>query len=312
MIMKILFFIAQLAAFLLFSPFLSGLIARIKNNLRMRKGQSIFQPYFDLVKLFSKENVVSGTASWIYRVTPLVVLSATLTAALFVPIFIFSSSASTAGDFLVLVFVFAAGRFFMALSALDTASSFGGLGASREMFISSLAEPVFCLAIFALYLEFGSTGIIASSGFHNFTAASFSAGLALFMVMLAETSRIPIDNRETHLELTMIHEAMVLEYSGKSLAFLEMAGHIRQMIWFFLIAQIILPISVPTFTCNSSVIFSAAAWFLWYAGRIILVAIAIAVLEVSVAKMRLFRAADFFGFGFILAVIAVIAAIIKV
>ena len=212
------------------------------------------------------------------------------------------------GDFLALIFIFALGRFFLCLSALDTGSSFGGMGSSREMFISSLAEPALLLVVFSISLQFGSTDISAFTGMHAVTISSLIAAIALFLVTIAETSRIPVDNQETHLELTMVHEAMVLEYSGRSLALIEMASYIKQMIFFFLIAQIVFPICLPAFGNLTQVFF----WALWYLVRIILISIMAALVEVSVAKMRLFRVADFLGFACVLGVIACVCAIVGV
>jgi len=306
--MKIFILILQLVLFILIAPFLSGLITRMKNNIRMRRGQSIFQPYYNLVKLFSKGEVVSETASWIFRVSPFVVISSSLTAAMLIPVFIFSSPAHHVGDFLALIFIFSLGRFFLALSALDTGSSFGGMGSSREMFISSLAEPALLLVVFSVSLQFGSTDISAFSGMHAVTISSLITAIALFLVTIAETSRIPVDNQETHLELTMVHEAMVLEYSGRSLALIEMASYIKQMIFFFLIAQIIFPIGLPVFGDLTQPFF----WALWYLVRIIIISMMVALVEVSVAKMRLFRVADFLGFACVLGIIACICAIVGV
>ncbi len=297
--MEIIITIAQLILFIAAAPILSGLIAKAKNNIRMRKGQSIFQPYYNLVKLFSKEEVVSETASWIFKVTPFIVFSAMLTASILVPVFIFSPLLRM-GDFLALIFIFALGRFFLALAALDIGSSFGGMGASREMFISSLVEPAFCLAVFSIFLQFGSTDISVFSAAHPVSVCSIVAAFVLFMVTLAETSRIPVDNQETHLELTMVHEAMGLEYSGRSLALIELSAHIKQMILFFLIAQLIFPVNFSGF------------WSVWYLARIMVIVIAVALVEVSVAKMRLFRVADFLGFAFVLGMIAVVCAVLGV
>ena len=299
--------ILQIILFIVIAPFLSGLLTKIKNNLRMRKGQSIFQPYYNLAKLFSKDEVVSETASWLFRITPFVVLSATLVAAILIPVFIFASPAHKIGDFFVLVFIFALGRFFLALAALDTGSSFGGMGSSREMFISSLVEPALCMVIFAVSLQCGSTDISAFSGMHAIPVSSIVAALALFLVTIAETSRIPVDNHETHLELTMVHEAMVLEYSGRSLALIEMASYVKQMILFVLIAQIIFPIGL--LALNLTQIFP---WVLWYLLRLGIIVVIVALIEVNVAKMRLFRVADFLGFAFVLGIIATVCTILGV
>lgn len=299
--------ILQITLFIVAAPLLSGLINKIKNSLRMREGQCIFQPYYNLAKLFSKDEVISETASWVFRVTPFVVLSSTLAAAILIPVFIFTSPAHEIGDFLALVFIFALGRFFLGLAALDTGSSFAGMGGSREMFISSLVEPALCMVIFAVSLQFGSTDISAFNDVHAITVSSVVAALALFLVTIAETSRIPVDNQETHLELTMVHEAMVLEYSGRSLALIEMASYIKQMIFFFLIAQIIFPIVSPSVNLRQIL-----PWVLWYLARIGIIAAIVALVEVTVAKMRLFRVADFLGFAFVLGVIAAVCAIIGV
>jgi formate hydrogenlyase subunit 4 len=299
--------ILQIILFIASAPLLSGLISSVKNNLRMRRGQSIFQPYYNLTKLFSKDEVVSETASWIFRITPFVVLSSTLVAAMLIPVLIFLRPAYQMGDFLALIFIFALGRFFLALAALDTGSAFGGMGSSREMFISSLVEPAFCMAIFAVSLQFKSTDISAFSGRHAVMFSSVVAVLVLFLVAIAETSRIPVDNQETHLELTMVHEAMVLEYSGRSLALIELASYIKQMIFFFLIAQLIFPIG-PL----AGSFFQILLWLLWYLSRIIIIAVIMAIVEVSVAKMRLFRVVDFLGFAFVLGVIATVCAILGV
>lgn len=302
----IILILLQLILFIVISPFLSGLITKIKNNIRMRRGQGILQPYYNLAKLFSKAEVISETASWIFRITPFVVISSALAAGLLVPVFIFPNQAHYMGDFLAFIFILGLGRFFLALSALDTGSSFGGMGSSREMFISSLVEPAVCLSIFSISLQFGSTNIAASSGMHPLTVSAIVTAAALFLITIAETSRVPVDNQETHLELTMVHEAMTLEYSGKSLALIELSSYIKQMIWFFLIAQIIFPIALPVFVNLREIIL----WLLWYLTRIFIIAIITAVVEISVAKMRLFRVADFLGFAFVLAVIAALCAIL--
>ncbi len=305
---NILIIILQVFVFIVVSPLLSGLISKIKNNIRMRKGQSVFQPYYNLVKLFSKDEVISYDASWIFIAAPVIVLSAMLSAALFIPVFILPAPMHQIGDFLALIFIFALGRFFLALSALDTGSSFGGMGSSREMFISSLSEPALCLVVFSVLLQTGSTDISLSSGACMLSVSSVITAVTLFLITIAETSRVPVDNQETHLELTMVHEAMVLEYSGRSLALLEMASHIKQMIMFFLIAQIIFPIALPVFGGFAGILY----WILWYIARIIIIVVAVALLEISIAKMRLFRVADFLGFTFVLGIIAVVCAVLGV
>lgn len=289
---NIAFSILQLMLFIGIAPFLSGLISVIKNNIRMRKGQSIFQPYCNLSKLFSKGEVISQTASWIFRVTPFIVISSALVGTLLIPLLLNLFPLRYIGDFLVLIFVFSLGRFFLALSALDTGSAFGGMGSSREMFISSLVEPILLLAVFSISLQFGSTNISVFGHMHTVTVSSTITAIALFIAMIAETSRIPVDNQETHLELTMVHEAMLLEYSGRSLALIETASYIKQMIFFFIIGQLVFPALMPL--------------------GVIIIAVLVAFVEVSLAKMRLFRVPDLLVFGFALGIIAVACSILGV
>ncbi|MFH1857172.1 MAG: NADH-quinone oxidoreductase subunit H [Candidatus Omnitrophota bacterium] len=303
--MKTIIILIQTLFIIAASPLISGLIRKIKNTLRMRIGASIFQPYYNLIKLFAKEETVSENTSWIFRFTPLIVFASVVTASLLVPALISPVSFNMMGDFLLIIFLLALGRFFMALAGLDAASAFGGMGSSREMFISGLAEPVAILSVFTVSISHGSTSLFVIT---NSAAAHFStiiASFSLLMVLIAETSRVPVDNQETHLELTMVHEAMVLEYSGRSLALIEWASHIKQIIFFSLIANVMLPWTMPIYGGALSV---AAAGFAVYILKMAAIAVIVAVIEVSVAKMRLFRVVDFMGFAFILSLAAVVSA----
>ncbi len=286
---------------IIIAPLVSGIITKIKNNLRMRKGPGIFQPYHNLIKLFYKEEVISETTSWIFRITPFIVLSSAVMAVFLVPVFTGAGRSQYIGDFILIIFILALGRFFLALAGLDAGSSFGGMGSSREMFLSSMAEPAAIIAIFAVSLNAGTTnlGIISGAGAMKFS--SIAASFSLLMVVIAETSRIPIDNQETHLELTMIHEAMVLEYSGRSLALIELASHVKQIVFFSLIAGILFPAAVH----GSAIIFSIAVYIL----KILGISAIISVIEVSVAKMRLFRAVDFLAFSFVIGLAAIVMSI---
>ncbi|MBU0630082.1 MAG: NADH-quinone oxidoreductase subunit H [Candidatus Margulisbacteria bacterium] len=260
------------------APLISGVISRIKNNLRLRRGPGIFQPYFNLGKLFKKEARFSEHSSWLTKVTPYIVLGSVLSAAVFM----------RAGDLILLVFVLSLGRFFLALAGLDPASPFGGLGSSREMFFAGFLEPIILLAIFASVLSGGGA----------INASSILAASALFLATLAETSRVPVDNQETHLELTMVHEAMVLEYSGRSLALIELASYLKQAIFFSLILLVLWPFLVSRIG--------------WYLLSLLGLAVIVAFTEVSLAKMRLFRVVDFLFFAGILALLAVISAALGV
>lgn len=285
--MKYLLVGLQIVVLIAVSPFITGLIKKIKNFIRLRKGPGVFQPYYDLAKLAGKEEVISRDTSWIFAFAPYAVIGSVTAALLLVPAFGPGISLNRAGDLIAMIFILAFGRFFMALAGLDAGSAFGGMGSSREMFISSLVEPVALLSVFAVSLNCGSTDAQAVASYGTFRFSTLVATGALFAVTIAETSRIPVDNRETHLELTMIHEAMVLEYSGRSLALIELASHIKQVLFFSVIAAVAVP-------------------FGNYAVKMLAIAAAVAALEVSMAKMRLFRVVDMMSFSFVLSVIAVV------
>lgn len=296
--MKLFFLPAQTLFVIIAAPLLSGLIKKIKNNLRMRLGASPFQPYYNLAKLFKKEEVISQNSSWIFKVTPYLVLTVVLAAINLVPVFDAGApSPNPIGNLLTFVFLMAFARFFLCLSGLDTASVFTGMGSSREMFISGLAEPVMLLAIFTISLNTNAS----ACGFYCFRFSSLIAAIALFLLSLAETSRIPVDNQETHLELTMVHKALVLEYSGRSLALIELSFYIKQMLFFSILANII-----PPFTLISNIYLTGLAGISIYFLKIIVICLVVAFVEVSLAKMRLFRVVDFLGFAFVLSLISVV------
>jgi formate hydrogenlyase subunit 4 len=308
--MNMICIIIKLACIAAVAPLVGGIISKIKNTLRMRQGPGVLQPYYNLAKLMAKEEVRSENASWIFVLTPWVVLVSSLVALCVVPVALPRCSAYLMGDFLLVFFVLGLGRFFLALAGLDTGSAFGGMGSSREMFISGFAEPAAILAAFAAGFGRGSTSLGAIAQGQMVTFSSVLAGVALFLVALAETSRIPIDNQETHLELTMVHEAMVLEYSGPSLALLEMAGYIRQMIFFSLITVVVLPPAAALFPAAGAMAPVLALGI--YGAAVALLSATVAVVEVSVAKMRLFRTVDFLAFAFIISGMAVVASIVGV
>jgi len=267
------------------APFISGLTSKIKNNLRMRHGQPIFQPYYNLRKLFSKEAIIPENASWIFAAAPSIVLAAALCATLLLPFPEQIRSSNGVAALLTIIFILALGRFFQALAGLDAGSAFGGMGSSREMFVSSYVEPVACLAIFSLLLSSAHCSLSA-----------ILTGLAVLTVVLAETSRLPFDNQETHLELTMIHEAMVLDHSGPLLALIELAGYIRQSFWIVLLASILIPL-------NS---------FLALSSAVIILCFVIALIEIGIAKFRLFKVPDILMLGFVLALLAVAAGVMRI
>jgi len=300
--MKLVILFIQVFLIIVIAPFLSGFIRKLKNNFRMRKGQSVFQPYYNLFKLCVKGEVISENSSWVFRIAPFMYLASAITALFLIPVFSTGISLNSMGDFLAIIFVFSFGRFFLALAGLDSASAFTGMGSSREMFISSFLEPLILLSAFVVSLNAGSTSFQAAGAIFDMRLSSVIAAVSLFIVLIAETSRLPVDNQETHLELTMVHEAMLLEYSGSRLALIELATHIKQAVFFSLVANIVLPWRIVNLF-NFPQFFSGIQIYLV---KILVIAVVVAVLEVSLAKMRLFRLVDFFGFSFVLAIIALV------
>jgi formate hydrogenlyase subunit 4 len=234
--------LSPLAAGLL-SPLLAGLVNRTKSIVAGRKGPPLLQGYYDLLRLFRKESVYSTTTSWIFRAAPWVIFCCTLAATCIVPVVRSASVALFPGDFILLVYLLALARFFLILSALDTGSAFGGMGASREAFFSSLSEPVLFLCFLNVLRAHGQTGIasaLASTGPADAITLAMTA-IPLFILLLAENSRIPVDDPATHLELTMIHEAMILDNSGRGLGLMEYAASIKLWLFSLLLAGIVLP-----------------------------------------------------------------------
>src|SRR5467141_1754439 len=239
--------IAQTALALLLAPGLVGLIRWLKARLQNRRGAPVWQPYLELRKLFAKEVVVSSNASWLFRAAPFVVFASTVAVALLVPVLAVPLPFDSVGDLLVVVYLLLLGTFFLALAGLDPGSAFGGMGSSREMTVAAIAEPTIALAIFALAQGAGSTNlgrivtqILANPGTVINPGHLLAFG-AMFIVTLAETGRLPVDNPSTHLELTMIHEAMILEYSGRYLALIEWAAALKLLIFFSLLANLFVP-----------------------------------------------------------------------
>jgi len=283
----------QVLVILALAPLLTGIIRKTKARTQKRIGASILQPYYDILKLVRKDQVVSDQTSWIFRACPWVNFAVMATAAFFIPVFLVYTPFGLVGDLLLVVGLFALGRFFTMLAGLDVASSFGGLGSSREMMISALLEPALFLSIFVVAITYGGTnlstliGASSNSSFLPHPQIIFAA-IGLFIIILGETGRLPFDNPATHLELTMVHETMILEYSGKSLALMEWSQSIKQIILFTLMVNIFVPWGIS----SSILLSSLAVGFLTFIGKISLFGIFVAFLESSVAKWRLFRIPD--------------------
>lgn len=289
------------------SPLVKGFINKMEARIQCRRGPSLFQPYYNLVKLLQKDAVVSEIASWIFRATPYVTFISILLIALLVPVLSSQVPLNFIGDIILIIYLFALGRFFLALSSLDTGSAFGGMGSSREMAISSMAEPAMMLSIFTVSLTVGSTNLSNITGtllnYKSLNPSLFLAFAALVIVIIAETGRIPVDNPFTHLELTMIHEGMILEFSGRYLALIEWASSMKLLLLLTILVNTFLPWGIATDLTFPDLIIS----FALYLVKIGFFAFAIVMLESSLAKVRLFRIPNLLGTSFILSLLAIIS-----
>jgi formate hydrogenlyase subunit 4 len=301
----------QAAVFVGAAPLLAGWTKRLKCRSQNRSAPTVLQPYRELAKLFRKEVLLASNASWLFRGAPYVVFAATVLAAAVVPLLAVSLPTAAIADVIVLVGLFALARFFLALAGMDIGTAFGGMGSSREMTIASLAEPAMLMAVFTLAMTASTTNLsvamesILQSGLVLRPSFVFAL-LGLAMVAVAETGRIPVDNPATHLELTMIHEAMILEYSGRHLALMEWAAQIKLMVYGVLIANIFFPWGIATETALSALAVGALAIAL----KLALLAMALVVSETVLAKMRLFRAPQYLSFAYLLTVLGMLSHII--
>ncbi|MDE2059958.1 MAG: NADH-quinone oxidoreductase subunit H [candidate division NC10 bacterium] len=309
MLTQILIEVIQLLLVGLGAPLLVGLVRRVKARLQGRRGAGVLQPYADLRKLLVKETIVSETTSWIFWFTPYLLAATMLFSALLVPLLTTRTPLGFLGNIIVLMYLFLLGTFFLALAGLDAGSAFGGMGSSREMAVAALAEPTVMIAIFAIALRAGNTGLDeivrrgASDSLLLLTPGHLLAFMAFFIVALAETGRLPVDNPATHLELTMIHEAMVLEYSGRHLMLIEWAAGMKLLIFLALLSNLFFPWGVALTVTP----FALAVAFGALIVKVGALAAGIAALETAVAKLRLFRLPALLSGSFALALLAVIS-----
>lgn len=293
------------------APLLAGWVKRMKCTLQNRAAPSLWQPYRDLAKLLRKESLVAERASWVFRATPSLVFAVTLFAAACVPLVATRLPTAAIADVIVLVGFLALARFFTALAALDIGTAFGGMGASREMMIGALAEPVLLMVVFTYAMSASTTNLSEAVSYTLESSlvlrpSFLFAALGLAMVAIAETGRVPIDNPATHLELTMVHEAMILEYSGPQLALIEWANQIKLMIYMALIASLFVPWGIATtFTPQALAVAVAAA-----AAKLAVLAVLLAIAETVVAKMRLFRVPQYLGFAFLLTLLGMLTHVV--
>jgi formate hydrogenlyase subunit 4 len=293
--------LGQMLLVLALAPALTGVTRKMKARLQRRIGPSILQPYRDLRRLFGKDVVLADNSSWLFRVAPYLIFAATWVAAALVPTFQTGLLFSWAGDLIAIVALLGTARFLQAVVALDTGTSFGGIGASREVMIASLAEPAMIMVVFTVALVAGSTQLSTIAAFMadagGLRVSLAMALVALIIVALAENARIPVDNPSTHLEVTMVHEAMVLEYSGRHLAMIELASSLKLLLYISIIACIFFPFELITDGAGLPAhAISLAAYLL----KVIVAGLLLATLETVIAKMRVFRVPNLLGIALML------------
>jgi formate hydrogenlyase subunit 4 len=298
----------QMTLILAVSPLLTGLVRKTKARLQRRRGPSLIQPYRDLRRLLGKEAVVAENASWLFRVVPYFVFASTWVAAALIPTFAANLMFSWSGDLIAITALLGSARFALALAGMDIGTSFGGIGSSREMMIASLAEPAMLMIVFCVALIAGSTQLstIAEHMLDGNVGLRVSLALALValvIVAMAENGRVPVDNPATHLELTMVHEAMVLEYSGRHLAMIELAATLKLTLYLAMIACVFVPIGMAN--GPGSMMPDAIGTAIWLA-KMAAGGVALGVAEMSVAKMRVFRVPNFLGAALMLGLLGVL------
>jgi formate hydrogenlyase subunit 4 len=297
---------SEMLLVLFLSPLLTGFVRKVKARLLRRQGPPLLQPYRDLARLLRKDVVLAENASWLFRVIPYIVFAGTWVAASLVPTFSGGLLFSWSADLIAIIALIGSARFFQALAGLDVGTAFGGIGASREVMIASLAEPAMLMIVFTLALIAGSTQLSTMAAFMSSPEVGLRVSLglgliALIMVAVAENARIPVDNPATHLELTMVHEAMVLEYSGRHLAMIELSAFLKLLLYVSLIGCLFVPwgTALPDAEPRGLLIGVVA-----YVGKLAVGGFLLAVFETSIAKMRVFRVPEFLGAALMLALLA--------
>ncbi|HEY8261263.1 MAG TPA: NADH-quinone oxidoreductase subunit H [Methylosinus sp.] len=297
----------QMAFVLALAPLLIGFTRKVKARLLRRKGSPLLQPYRDLVRLMRKEVVLAENASWLFRAAPYLIFATTWVATALTPTFATGLAFSWAADLIVITALLGSARLFLALAGMDVGTSFGGIGSSREIMFASFAEPAMLMIVFIVSLIAGSTELSVVAN-HMLSSSelpvSFAFALvALGIVAIAENGRVPVDNPATHLELTMVHEAMVLEYSGRHLAVVELAAAMKLLLYVSLTICIFFPWGLAPYEAGVA---AMAASALAYVGKVAVAGFMLALFEVSTAKMRVFRVPNFLGAGLMLGLLGLL------
>ncbi|MBI1745426.1 MAG: NADH-quinone oxidoreductase subunit H [Acidobacteria bacterium] len=309
MLVEVIIEFVQTLAVALGAPLLVGFVRKMKARLQGRRGAPVVQPYRDLRKWLAKDVVLSENTSWIFRFTPYLLVATMLLSALIVPVLTTHTPLGFMGNIIVLMYLFLLGTFFLALAGLDAGSAFGGMGSSRAMAIAALAEPTVMIAIFAIALRAGTTRLdhiivhYSADGLLVLNPGHLLAFVAFFIVALAETGRLPVDNPATHLELTMIHEAMVLEYSGRYLALIEWAAAMKLFLFLTLLANLFFPWGVAPSLAPAALVVALVV----LVAKLSVLATGVALLETALAKLRLFRVPELLSGSFLMALLAVVS-----
>jgi formate hydrogenlyase subunit 4 len=297
---------AEMLLVLLLSPLLTGFVRKVKARLLRRQGPSLIQPYRDLIRLMRKEVVLADGASWLFRVIPYLIFAGTWVAAALVPTFGSGLLFSWSADLIAIIALIGSARFFLALAGLDVGTAFGGIGSSREVMIASLAEPAMLMIVFTLALVAGSTQLSNMAAFMLSPEVGLRVSLglaliALIMVAIAENTRVPVDNPATHLELTMVHEAMVLEYSGRHLALIDLASELKLLLYVSMIGCLFVPWGIAAPPVSAQAI---GIGVVSYIAKLAAGGFLLAVFETAIAKMRVFRVPEFLGAALMLGLLA--------
>ena len=299
---------AQMALVLALAPLLTGFVRKVKAHLVRRQGPSLLQPYRDLWRLMRKEAVLAENASWLFRSAPYLIFASTWVAAALAPTFATGLMFSWSADLIAITALLGSARFFLALAGMDVGTSFGGIGSSREMMIASLAEPAMLMIVFSLALLAGSTQLSTIAGYMLSSNVGLRVTLALsvialIMVAIAENARIPVDNPATHLELTMVHEAMILEYSGRHLAVIELASFLKLLLYVSLIGCVFAPWGLAPVGAG---LWPHVLGIVAYVGKLAIAGTLLGLFETAIAKMRVFRVPAFLGAAFMMGILGVL------
>jgi formate hydrogenlyase subunit 4 len=296
----------QMALVLAAAPLLTGWVRKVKARCQRRRGASVAQPYRDLRRLLGKEVVLADNASWLFRAAPYLIFAFTWVAAALVPTFATGLMFSWTGDLIAIIALLGAARFLLTLAGMDVGTAFGGMGAAREVMFAALAEPAMLMIVIALALLAGSSQLSTIARFMLSPAAGLRVSLALALVAcvivaLAENGRIPVDNPATHLELTMVHEAMVLEYSGRHLAMIELAAALKLLLMISMIGCIFVPAGIAA---GGAGVAGDAIGIAAYAAKLVVAGALLAIFESTIAKMRVFRVPNLLGGALMLGLLA--------